>query len=67
MKSRIDHSSDSRFSTGVPVSAILAAAGSARTARADLVAWFLMFCASSQTTRAQFTWPSAAWSLVATP
>ena len=67
VKSRIDHSSDSRFSTGVPVSAILAAAGSARTARADLVAWFLMFCASSQTTRAQFTWPSAAWSLVATP
>ena len=67
VKSMIDHSSDSRFSTGVPVSAILAAAGSARTARACLVAWFLMFCASSQTTRAQFTWPSAAWSLVATP
>ncbi len=37
MKSMIDHSSDSRFSTGVPVSAILAAAGSARTARACLV------------------------------
>ena len=67
VKSMIDHSSDSRFSTGVPVSAILAVAGSARTARACLVAWFLMFCASSQTTRAQVTWPSAAWSLVATP
>ncbi len=38
MNSMIDHSSDSRFSTGVPVSAILAAAGSPRTARACLVA-----------------------------
>ena len=38
VNSMIDHSSDSRFSTGVPVSAILAAAGSPRTARACLVA-----------------------------
>ena len=67
MNSMIDHSSDSRFSTGVPVSAIRAAAGSARTARACLVAWFLMFCASSQTTLAQVSWLSAARSLVAMP
>jgi len=38
VNSMIDHSSDSRFSTGVPVSAIRAAAGSPRTARACLVA-----------------------------
>ena len=67
MNSMIDHSSDSRFSTGVPVSAIRVAAGRARTARACLVAWFLMFCASSQTTRAQVSVLSAARSLVATP
>ena len=67
MNSMIDHSSDSRFSTGVPVSAIRVAAGRARTARACLVVWFLMFCASSQTTRAQVSVLSAAWSLVATP
>ena len=48
VNSMIDHSSDSRFSTGVPVSATRDAAGSARTARACSVAWFLMFCASSQ-------------------
>ena len=67
MNSMIDHSSDSRFSTGVPVSAIRVAAGRARTARACLVAWFLMFCASSHTTRAQVSVLSAAASLVATP
>ncbi len=67
MNSMIDHRSDSRFSTGVPVSAIRVAAGRARTARACLVAWFLMFCASSQTTRAQVEGASAAWSRTATP
>ena len=49
----MDHSSESWFSTGVPVSAIRAEAGSPRTARACAVAWFLIACASSQTTRAQ--------------
>ena len=63
----IDHSSDSWFSTGVPVSATRDAAGRARTARACPVAWFLIACASSQTTRAQLTWLSAARSLAAIP
>ena len=63
----IDHSSESWFSTGVPVSAIRAAAGSARTARACAVLWFLIACASSHTTRAHVTWPRAARSLVAIP
>ena len=53
MNSMIDHRSVSRFSTGVPVSAIRDPAGIARTARACRVAAFLMFCASSQTTRPQ--------------
>ncbi len=47
VNSMIDHSSDSRFSTGVPVSAIRAEAGSPRTARTCLAAWFLIFCVSS--------------------
>ena len=53
MNSMIDHSSVRRFSTGVPVSAILDPAGRLRTAWAWRVAEFLMFCASSQTTRRQ--------------
>jgi hypothetical protein len=44
----IDHSSDSWFSTGVPVSATRDAAGSARTACACPVAWFLIACDYSQ-------------------
>ena len=53
--SMIDHSSDSWFSTGVPVSAIREAAGSDRTAFACWLRWFLIACASSHTTRAQRT------------
>ena len=51
MNSMIDQSSVSRFSTGVPVSAIRGAAGMRphRLAPAGCAA-FLMFCASSQTT-----------------
>ena len=63
----IDQRSASRFSTGVPVSAILLTAGRLRTARAWRVAAFLMFCASSQITRCQVTWRSASRSRVATP
>ena len=65
--SMIDHRSVSRFSTGVPVSAIRDPAGSARTARAWRVAAFLMFWASSHTTRAHWTWLSASGSRAASP
>ena len=51
--SEIDHRSASRFSTGVPVTAIRVPAGSDRIAVACLVAAFLMACASSTTTRRQ--------------
>ena len=67
MNSMIDHRSLSRFSTGVPVSAILDPAGRPRTACACRVAWFLMFCASSHTTRAQRTLASSSGSLAAMP
>ncbi|MNC45935.1 hypothetical protein D3C75_949270 [compost metagenome] len=46
--SKIDHSSVSRFSIGVPVSAIRWRAFSLRTAAACLVYAFLIFCASSR-------------------
>ena len=49
--SRIDHRSARRFSTGVPVTAILVAAGRERMEVACLVAAFLIACASSTTTR----------------
>jgi hypothetical protein len=45
----IDHSSESWFSTGVPVSAIRDVPGSDRTAFACWLRWFLIACASSQT------------------
>ena len=66
-KSMMDHSSESWFSTGVPVSAMRAAAGSARTALACAVSWFLIACASSHTTRTHRTWLSASRSLLAIP
>ena len=47
----IDHSSASRFSTGVPVSAIRCPARSRRTALAAWDRLFLIACASSSTTR----------------
>ena len=53
-QSRIAHSSDKRFSTGVPVSAMRWPACSLRTAR-PIVAGFLTNCASSRTTVAQAT------------
>jgi hypothetical protein len=65
VNSMIDHSSPSRFSTGVPVSAIREAAGRLRTARACRVPAFLMFCASSQTTRCQPTAASSSRSRAA--
>ncbi len=46
----IDQSSESRFSTGVPVSATLNPALSSLTARACCVSEFLTFWASSSTT-----------------
>jgi hypothetical protein len=61
----IDHSSDSWFSTGVPVSAIREPAVSALTAFACWLRWFLIACASSQTTRDQRTADSAARSRAA--
>ncbi len=67
VNSMIDHRSLSRFSTGVPVSAIRDRAGRARTARAWRVAAFLMFWASSHTTRAHSTWLRASWSRTASP
>ena len=50
-KSRIECSSLSRFSTGVPVSATRWRARSARIARVCLASRVLMFCASSSTIR----------------
>jgi len=58
--SMIDHSSESWFSTGVPVSAIRAPPGSDLIAFACRLRWFLIACASSQTTRDQLTSDSAA-------
>ena len=52
-------------SPGVPVSASRDRAGRARTARAWRVAAFLMFCASSHTTRRHGTAPSASRSRAA--
>src|SRR5436309_14701021 len=49
-KSKIDHRSPSRFSTGVPVSATLAPAFSIFTARVCFALGFLIACASSITT-----------------
>ena len=63
--SMIDHSSESWFSTGVPVSAIRDAAGSDLTAFACWLRWFLIACASSQTNRDQLTSDSAARSRIA--
>ena len=51
--SMIDHNSLSRFSTGVPVSAMRRVAFRAQIARACFVGGFLMYCASSSTTRCQ--------------
>ena len=51
----IDHSSLSRFSTGVPVSATRRRASSCWTALACAVAGFLICCASSRTTRPHAT------------
>src|SRR5581483_704257 len=49
--SRIDHSSASRFSIGVPVSATRSDARSSRAATACWAAAFLTFCASSRNSR----------------
>ena len=49
MKSKIDHRSPSRFSIGVPVSAMRASAFSCLTDLVCLAAGFLMACASSRT------------------
>ena len=51
MKSKIDHRSPSRFSIGVPVSAIAASACSCFTGRVCLAPGFLIACASSRTAR----------------
>ena len=67
VQSRIAHSSDSRFSTGVPVSAILAGAGTARSSRAVRDSGFFACCASSATTRPQPTSASRAESRSTTP
>jgi hypothetical protein len=61
----IDHSSASRFSTGVPVSATLRGARRDRTACDCLAALFFTFCASSSTIRAQGTSASASRSRAA--
>ena len=53
MKSKIDQRSPSRFSIGVPVSAMRASALSCLTALVCLAAGFLMACASSSTTSRQ--------------
>jgi hypothetical protein len=50
-KSKIDHRSPSRFSTGVPVSATRARASRAFAARACRVPGFLIACASSRIAR----------------
>ena len=68
----MDHSSVSRFSTGVPVSATRCRAGSRRTARATALALFLTCCASSSTTRShsiaasRSTSRAASWYVVST-
>ena len=51
MKSKIDQRSPSRFSTGVPVSAMRARASSCLAARVCLAPGFLIACASSRTAR----------------
>ena len=51
----IDHSSDRRFSTGVPVSAMRFVASSLRMACVCLACGFLMFCASSRITSLHWT------------
>ena len=48
MKSKIDQRSPSRFSIGVPVSAMRARASSFLTARVCLASGFLIACASSR-------------------
>ena len=58
MKSKIDHRSPSRFSIGVPVSAIRACATICFAARVCLAAWFLMAWASSRTASCQEVFPS---------
>ena len=50
-KSKMLHSSDSRFSMGVPVSANRTPAGSRLADFAACVLAFLMYCASSSTTQ----------------
>ncbi len=66
-QSRIAHSSDRRFSTGVPVRAMRCPARSLRTARADRVAGFLTNCASSSTTVDQATSARTSRSRVSRP
>ena len=63
--SRIDQRSASRFSTGVPVTAIRVSAGIERIATACLVAAFLIAWASSTTTRRQLIFRSSAASRAA--
>ena len=52
-KSKMLQSSERRFSTGVPVSANRKRERRRFTARVVLVAWFLMYWASSSTTMPQ--------------
>ena len=66
-KSIMDQSSESRFSTGVPVSATRCLAESFLIARACLVAGFLTFCASSSATQSQFTCDNSFWQRCARP
>ncbi len=61
----IDHSSDRRFSTGVPVSATRWAASNRRTARAGAARLFFTAWASSSTRRRHPTAASASASRVA--
>ena len=63
----IDHSSARRFSTGVPVSATRRLAFRARIVVVCLVGGFLMYCASSSTTRCQFNWDSVSRSRLTSP
>lgn len=58
-KRMIDHSSASRFSTGVPDSAMRKSARSSNTACERLVAAFLNACASSATTVCHARWQKA--------
>ena len=57
------HSSERRFSTGVPVSANRKRERRRFTARVVLVAWFLMYWASSSTTKPHSTRASCAPSM----